>query len=175
METGKIHIYCGDGKGKTTSAMGLAIRAAGFGMKVLIYQFMKDNTTSERNVLNQISNITIVDGLEQEKFSFQMTEQEKAERLRFYTDKFKEITRRAEAEQFDMLLLDEVIYTIRAGLISEEMILSYLKEKPEDLEVVMTGNSPSAALLDAADYVSEIKKIKHPFDQGLSARYGIEK
>lgn len=70
---GYVHVYCGDGKGKTTTAMGLCTRAAGYGYKVLIYQFMKNNKTSERNVLQQFPNITFVNGLEQEKFSFQMT------------------------------------------------------------------------------------------------------
>ena len=77
---GYVHVYCGDGKGKTTTAMGLCTRAAGYGYKVLIYQFMKNNKTSERKVLQQIPNITFVDGLEQEKFSFQMTISEKLER-----------------------------------------------------------------------------------------------
>lgn len=75
--TGLVHIYCGDGKGKTTTGMGLCVRAAGYGYRVLIYQFMKNNRTSERKVLEKVENITIVDGLEEEKFSFQMTEEEK--------------------------------------------------------------------------------------------------
>ena len=72
-ETGYIHIYCGNGKGKTTTGMGLCTRAAGFGYRGLIYQFMKNNKTSERKILEQVPNITFIDGLEQEKFSFQMT------------------------------------------------------------------------------------------------------
>ncbi len=175
MKKGLIHIYCGDGKGKTTSAMGLAVRAAGYGMKVLIYQFMKDNTTSERNVLKAIPNITIINGLQQEKFSFQMTEQEKQERKDFYTKRFQEITKKAEEEDYDLLLMDEIIYTLRATLLEEELVLSYLRNKPESLEVVLTGNAPSSTLIELSDYVSEIKKIKHPYDQGLTARYGIEK
>lgn len=175
MKKGLIHIYCGDGKGKTTSAMGLAVRAAGYGMKVLIYQFMKDNTTNERNILESIPNITWIDGLQKEKFSFQMTEREKQERKGFYTKRFEEITKKAEEEGYDLILMDEIIYTIRATLLDEEIVLTYLKNKPESLEVVLTGNAPSNALLEVADYVSEIKKIKHPYDQGLPARYGIEK
>ena len=81
---GYVHVYCGDGKGKTTTAMGLCTRAAGYGYKVLIYQFMKNNKTSERKILQQIPNITFVDGLEQEKFSFQMTISEKLERKTYY-------------------------------------------------------------------------------------------
>ena len=77
-QTGLVHIYCGDGKGKTTTAMGLCARAAGYGYRVLIYQFMKDNSTSEREVLKLCDRITIVDGLPAEKFSFQMTPEEKS-------------------------------------------------------------------------------------------------
>jgi cob(I)alamin adenosyltransferase len=175
MQKGLIHIYCGNGKGKTTCAMGIAIRAAGCGMKVLIYQFMKDNTTSERNILSTISNITIINGLDHEKFSFQMTEEEKLQHKTFYTNRFREITKKAEQEHFDMLFMDEVIYTIRAGLLDEEIVLKFLKEKPKSLEVVLTGNAPSDGLIAIADYVSEINKVKHPFDQGQNARFGIEK
>lgn len=173
--TGLIHIYCGDGKGKTTTGMGLCARAAGFGYRVLIYQFMKDNSTSERQVLGLSENITIVDGLAQEKFSFQMTPEEKAQRRAFYEEQFQMVTKKARDEAFDILFLDETVYTIRAGLLDETLVLDFLKNKPEHLEVILTGQGPSQALIDAADYVSEIRKIKHPFDQGIPARKGIER
>lgn len=174
-KTGLIHIYCGNGKGKTTTGMGLCARAAGFGYKVLIYQFMKDNSTSERAVLNLSENITFLEGLSKEKFSFQMTEQEKTERRAFYEQQLHMVTQKAIQEQYDVLFLDEVIYTIRAGLLSEELLLDFLKNKPEHLEVILTGQDPSPALIEAADYVSEIQKRKHPFDKGIPARKGIEK
>ena len=174
-KTGLIHIYCGDGKGKTTTGMGLCARAAGYGYRVLIYQFMKDNSTSERNVLSLSENITIVDGLAQEKFSFQMTPEEQAAHKEFYESQLRLITKKAEEEQFDVLFLDEAVYAIRAGLLDESLILEFLKNKPPHLEVILTGQDPSKALIDAADYVSEIKKVKHPFDHGMSARKGIER
>ena len=173
-DIGYFHIYCGDGKGKTTTGMGLCVRAAGYGYRVLLYQFMKNNKTSERSVLKEVPNITLMEGLEQEKFSFQMSEEEKAERTLFYEGQFRKITQKAREEDYDVLFLDELIYTIRAGLFHEELLLDFLKHKPEKLEVILTGQGPSQALIDAADYVSEIKKIKHPFDQGLPARKGIE-
>lgn len=175
MQKGLIHIYCGNGKGKTTTAMGLCTRAAGFGMKVLIYQFMKNNKTSERRILEQVDNITFVNGLEQEKFSFQMTEQEKEERRTYYLDQFRKVTALAAQEGYQVLFLDEIIYTIDAGLFDESVLIAYLKEKPEHLEVILTGQNPGCALVELADYVSEIQKIKHPFDQGVPSRYGIEK
>lgn len=174
-ETGCVHIYCGDGKGKTTCGMGLCVRAAGFGYRVLIYQFMKDNTTSERKAMEKIPGITFVSGLKQEKFSFQMTEQEKKGRKQFYEEKFREVTQRAERENYDILFLDEIIYTIRAGLFDEKLLLRWLSEKPGHLEVILTGQNPGEKLIACADYVSELKKIKHPFDRGLAARDGIER
>ena len=113
-KTGLIHIYCGDGKGKTTTGMGLCARAAGYGYRVLIYQFMKDNSTSERNVLSLSENITIVDGLAQEKFSFQMTLEEKAMHKEFYESQLRTVTKKAAEEQYDVLFLDEAVYAIRA-------------------------------------------------------------
>ena len=105
----------------------------------------------------------------------QMTPEEKAERKSYYEQKFREITEKAEAENYDILFLDELIYTIRAGLFDEEILVEYLKHKPEYLEVILTGQNPGDRLIQLADYVSEIRKMKHPFDAGLPARKGIEK
>jgi cob(I)alamin adenosyltransferase len=174
-ERGLIHVYTGDGKGKTTAGMGLSVRAAGAGLKVLIYQFMKDNGTSERKILESLPGVTFLDGLPMEKFSFQLTEEEKPEKRRFYEDQLKEAVRIAQEGGYDLLFLDEVLYTISAGLLSEQSLLSFLDQKPEGLEVVLTGRNPGPEVLERADYVSEIRKIKHPFDRGVGARPGIER
>ena len=116
-EKGFVHLYCGNGKGKTTTGMGLCVRAAGYGYKVLIYQFMKDNNTSERNSLAHIPNITLLEGLPQEKFSFQMTPEEKASRREYYESQFSMITKKAWEEDYDVLFCDELVYAIRAGLL----------------------------------------------------------
>lgn len=171
---GYVHIYYGNGKGKTTSAMGLCTRAAGYGYKILVYQFMKDNSTSERNILEKSTNVTWIKGLPLEKFSFQMSDSEKRERKQFYESQFKEIIALIQKGNYNMLLLDELIYTIAAGLFDEQLLLSFLDSKPYALEVIITGNPPSDELVRRADYASEIKKIKHPFDIGLCARKGIE-
>lgn len=173
--TGLVHIYCGDGKGKTTCGMGLCARAAGSGLKVLIYQFMKNNETSERKTLSLSDNITFVDGLPAEKFSFQMTEEEKAERREYYASQLKKVTAMAAEEGYSVLFLDECIYTIAAGLLDQRLLIDFLDHKPDDLEVILTGQGPSRALIERADYVSEIRKIKHPFDWKQPARMGIER
>ena len=85
------------------------------------------------------------------------------------------ITRKACEENYDVLFCDELVYAIRAGLFTEQKLLEFLANRPQKLEVILTGRDPSQALIDACDYVSEIQKIKHPFDQGLPARKGIEK
>ena len=159
-QTGCVHIYCGDGKGKTTCGMGLCTRAAGYGYRVLIYQFMKDNSTSEQDKI---------------KFSFLMTPEEKAEQKRYYEEQFQKVTEKAVQEEYDVLFLDELVYTIGSKLFDEQLLLDFLDHKPEKLEVILTGQGPSEALIERADYVSELKKIKHPFDKGLAARDGIER
>lgn len=173
--TGLIHIYCGNGKGKTTTGMGLCARAAGYGYQVLIYQFMKNNKTSERKTLEHAANITWLDGLEEEKFSFQMSEEEKEQRRSFYASQLEMIEKKVKEGHFQVLFLDEVIYTIRAGLLKEELLLAFLDRKPENLEVILTGQGPSEELVRRADYVSEICMKKHPFEKGQPARDGIER
>lgn len=173
--TGLVHIYCGNGKGKTTTGMGLCLRAAGYGYRVLIYQFMKDNSTSERRALEHVDNITLLPGLEQEKFSFQMTEEEKRERRHYYDAQLRKVAKMAAEEKYDVLFLDEAVYAVRAGLLDEEALLAFLREKPENLEVILTGQDPDEKLLEMADYVSEICKRKHPFDRNQPARDGIER
>ena len=84
------------------------------------------------------------------------------------------MSKKAAEEHYDVLFMDETIYTISAGLLDEQLVLDFLASKPENLEVILTGNTPSQKMIDAADYVSEIRKIKHPFEKGQRARKGIE-
>lgn len=174
MKTGMIHIYYGDGKGKTTAGMGLSLRAAGHGRKVCICQFMKDNSSGERKIFKQLPNVTLIAGKEKEKFSIQLTEAEKKERREYYETQFRSAVDTAAEKCCDLLFLDEILYTIQAGLFREELLLCYLKDRPEGLELILTGSKPSEALAAKADYISEICKIRHPYDHGSEAREGIE-
>ena len=171
--TGCVHIYCGDGKGKTTCVMGLATRAAGSGKKVLLHQFLKENDSSERNIIDHIPNITVVPGAKMDKFTFQMNEEEQKQLHEANDVMFDELT--AMAADYDMIVMDECVYAMSMGLLTEDKVIAFLESKPESLEVVMSGRNPSERLQEHADYISEIKKIKHPFDQGLGSRIGIEK
>lgn len=170
--TGRIHIYCGDGKGKTTAAVGQAVRAAGSGLKVLVFQFLKDNTSGERAVLERLKNVTCLPGKENVKFVSRMNGQEKAETAHYNNKALDEIIKFCIT--FDMLLLDEALCAVTLGLLNEDKLLSFLEHKPRGLEVILTGHEVSERLLAAADYVTEMRKIRHPYDKGVTARQGIE-
>lgn len=171
---GYTHIYCGDGKGKTTCATGLAIRAAGNQMNVLFLQFLKNNQSCELKILNQIDQIDIISCKKEFGFFWNMTEEQKKEARQAYTALLQEAIQKATSEFYDMIVLDEIMATLSHNLIEETILLDFIRNKPESLEIVMTGRNPSENLLELADYVSEIKKIKHPYDKGIFARKGIE-
>lgn len=175
MNKGLVHIYHGGGKGKTTCGVGLCVRAAGAGMKVLIFQFMKTGESSELNILKKIPQIVIEKGTQNEKFIFQMNEKEKEEERNFYKQKFEFICKKVMEEEIDLLFLDEVLHAVNYDMLPENVLLNFLENKPEKLEVVLTGYHPSKRFMEAADYISFIDKIKHPFDCGVPERLGIEK
>lgn len=170
--SGLIHIYCGDGKGKTTAAMGLAVRCAGSGRKVLLVQFLKDGKSSEFASLARVPDIEVIPQTRVFGFSWTLTPEEKAEAGRYYTGLMEEAFRQAGG--FDLLVLDEVLGACSTGMVDESRLLALLEGKPEGLEVVLTGRGPSQALQDRADYVTEMRMVKHPFERGVPAREGIE-
>lgn len=171
---GYIHIYCGDGKGKTTAALGLALRAAGRKKRVLAARFLKTDDSGEVTALSQVTEVDVIPCIKTFGFYFRMTEEQKKEAEEYYGKLFEKAWLQAAEDGYDMLILDEIMAACNYGLVSEERLLRCLQEKPVKLEVVMTGRDPSQKLLDMADYVSEIHKRKHPFDSGVSAREGIE-
>lgn len=170
---GCLHIYCGDGKGKTTASVGLAVRAAGNGMKVLFCQCMKDGTSSEVGMLKKLG-ITYCCCTERFGFFWNMTDEKKKAAAEAYTRLFQEVTKKAAEEGYDLLVIDEFMSAYNHGLIDQRAALDFLINRPKKLEVVLTGREPGEELLKLADYVTEMKKIKHPFDQGIPARKGIE-
>lgn len=173
MNTGLIHLYCGDGKGKTTAALGLCLRALGAEMKVCLMQFLKDGSSSEMKLLRTLPDLCILETPKVCKFTFQMNEAEKADCCRRQTEAFLQALETAKTA--DLLILDEALGAIATGTLTESAVLDFLRNKPEGQEVVLTGRNPSESLLACADYVTEMKKCKHPYDQGISARKGIEK
>lgn len=174
MQRGLLHIYCGDGKGKTTAATGLAIRAAGSGKKVLFARFLKDENSGELKILRQISEIEVLPVEKSFGFFWTLSETEKAEAKDMYFRLWRILKEKAESGAYDMLVMDECMAALRYRLLPPEEVVTFLKERPEELEVVLTGRDPDEELLALADYVSEIRKVKHPFDRGIHARKGIE-
>ncbi len=170
-----IHIYCGDGKGKTTAALGLSLRAAGAGMKVVIVQFLKNHPTSELNILQTTPNITVLRGKAGTAFSFSMTEEQQAKSKHLHTENLQAGIELIKSGSCDMLVLDEAIGAYNRDLIDRHLLQNLVQQKPPHLELVLTGRNPEPWMIDCADYVSEIKKVKHPFDQGIKSRIGIEK
>lgn len=171
MGKGLVHIYCGDGKGKTTAAVGLAARCRGAGGRVLFFQFLKGNGSSERAALCALG-VDAPNGRGGMKFVWEMTEAEKAETRGYYREIFGDIA--ARAAEYDMVVLDEIIPALKYDFIDERELIGFLKSRPAGTEIVMTGRDPSPELAALADYVTEMRKIKHPYDRGVAARRGIE-
>ena len=167
-----LHIYCGEGKGKTTCSMGLAVRAAGHGNKVVVAQFLKCGNSGERVVLEQLPNVTLLPVPEITKFVFTMTEEEKAQTRAQMTGIFRQATE--QSRDAHLLVLDELNGAIATGMVALEDVLAFLDSRPEQLEVVITGRDPAPELQERADYITEMTKIKHPFDKGMNARKGVE-
>lgn len=172
---GLIHIYCGDGKGKTTAAVGLAVRCAGRGNKVLLVQFLKSRDSGELYSLAKLPDIEVMRGKESKKFTFQMNEEEKHALLIEHNKMFEKVLAKIKNGGYSLLILDEVIGALNAKVFEMPKLIEFLRHKPENLEVVLTGRNPAPELVEIADYVSEMRKVKHPMDKGIMAREGIEK
>lgn len=170
---GLIHIYCGDGKGKTTAAVGLTIRAAGAGKRVLFAQFFKNGNSSEIKILEQLQQVETDICRTHYGFYKRMNAEERCQAQQDYTALLGDALEKARCG-IDLLVLDEVISACNHEIVPESCVRSFLEGKPEELEVVLTGRNPSEALLALADYVTEMKKGKHPYDRGVPARRGIE-
>jgi cob(I)alamin adenosyltransferase len=177
LEKGLVQIYTGDGKGKTTAALGLALRAAGQGNKVLIYQFLKPPrlNTGERATLSLLPAIRI----ESLDIHWDMAKSHKDPKsissAKTAIKKAFELLAKAGANRkFDILVLDEIVYCIAKGLISIDELKRVIEERDPHVEVILTGRGATPELIALADLVTEMKSIKHPFDKGTAARQGIE-
>ncbi len=169
MDKGLVHLYCGNGKGKTTAAMGLALRALGQGMQVVVVQFLKNGTSGELEPLKKLG-ATVYSGKPGAKFTFQMNAEEKAQATQ------ENNARLAEALQqpCDLLILDEICAARNSGMVDEALAKQAVLERPQHREVVLTGRNPEAWMVEAADYITEMQPRRHPYEQGIPARKGIE-
>ncbi len=171
---GLIHVYTGEGKGKTTASLGLTIRAAGCGKKVVFTQFFKGSKSGELISLEKLSNVTVLRLNAPHGFYKNMNDEEKVivkNEHNVILSKALEIVKSGEC---DLLVFDEAISAYNRNMLDREKIDDLLNNKPEELELVLTGRDAPDSFLEAADYVTEMKKIKHPFDKGIPARKGVE-
>lgn len=169
---GLIQIYTGKGKGKTTAALGLAIRAAGQGLKVLIIQFMKEAAKSgEAKFLQGQKQIKLIAFGQSWVSRQQATKQQLTASLKpGYELALKEL----QQNHYDLIILDELITACSLGLVTQKEVIQLLKAKQPQLEVVLTGRGATSEIIDLADLVTEMKLIKHPYEKGIKARKGIE-
>jgi cob(I)alamin adenosyltransferase len=173
---GLIHIYTGEGKGKTTASIGLSVRAAGQGFKVLLVHFFKleEDPSGEKEIIRKnIPNIELIRSKVRHP-CFIGEDMDKAELKRGVVETFELVKSRLSEGTYDLLVLDEVIGAINGGWIDLKEFLEFLDKKPEGLEVVLTGRDAPVELVKRADYVTEMLKIKHPYERGIKARRGIE-
>jgi len=174
-EKGLIHIYYGDGKGKTTAALGLALRATGCGKNVVIAQFLKSWVCGEHNTISQLPNITLLRGeTVGGKFVRDMSDEEKCETKTSQDECLKNAVLSVNEGQCDLLILDEAIDAFALGMLDAEILEEIIYKKPHALELIITGHKPDSRLLEHADYATEMIKRKHPYDEGINARQGIE-
>ena len=244
---GLVHIYCGDGKGKTTAALGLALRAAGNGIPVVIARFLKNDGSGEVGILENVPGVYLFHCERQFGFTWTMSEEQKAEAGEYFTGLFERAwemgcktaredvegagkadgcmagenwgsdsvsdgsSRRdsgvcgtgasasgspvsgspvsvspvsvspasapltsAPCEIRALLVLDEIMAAVNSGFVANESLLEALDHRPDGLEVVLTGRGPSEELLSRADYVTEMRAVKHPYEKGVGARKGVE-
>lgn len=159
------------GKGKTTASLGLAFRAAGRGLNVLMIQFLKPpENYGEHLAADHFENLTIIPmGLDH-----MVGRVPKAEDIRIAKETLAEARDLIYSEKYDLVILDECNVAISWGLISSKDVIDILKERPANIEIVLTGRGAPKEIIDYADLVTEMKMVKHPFDKGIKARKGIE-
>jgi cob(I)alamin adenosyltransferase len=171
MVHGYVQIYTGNGKGKTTAAIGLAVRAAGAGLKVYFCQFLKGQNSSEISSLGQLKNQIEIRQFGNESF-IKDVPLESDRNLAI--NGFEEALQAVMSGVYDLIVLDEIIYAIHLNLIKLQSVIQLIRNKPARVELVLTGRNASKELIENADLVSEIQEIKHYLKKGVKARIGIE-
>ncbi len=169
---GYIQVYTGNGKGKTTAALGLAIRAAGAGLKVFIAQFIKMGEYSEIKALKRFKDLITVEQFGSGRFIKGKPSASDIEAARKGVEKIKAAF---TSGQHNVIIMEEANVAAALGLLSVEDILKIMDEKPKDVELVITGRGADSRIIEKADLVTEMKEVKHYFQKGVKARIGIEK
>jgi cob(I)alamin adenosyltransferase len=168
---GFVQVYTGDGKGKTTAALGLAMRAAGAGLHVYIGQFIKNAEYSELRILQRLADVITVEQFGRGCFLLVEPCQEDVDAAR---RGLKALGRALASGHYDVVIADEVNVAVALRLISERELLALIEEKPPEGELALTGRGAPPLVLERADLVTEMRSVKHYYDRGVSARKGIE-
>lgn len=171
---GQIHIYTGDGKGKTTAALGLALRALGAGKRVAIIQFMKKANYSEHAALKKYRLPILVESFGIGFYQILGHKKPKKEHQQAAQKALKRTREIINSQKYDLIILDEINVAIGFGLIDVEEVVEILVTSNELPDTVLTGRRAHLKLKKIADLVTEMKKIKHPYDKGFKAKKGIE-
>ena len=169
---GYIQVYTGNGKGKTTAALGLSIRAAGAGLKVFIAQFIKMGEYSEIKALKRFKDLITVEQFGSGRFIKGTPSASDIEAARKGVEKIKAAF---TSGQHNVVIMEEANVAAGLGILSVEDILKIMDEKPRDVELVITGRGADSRIIEKADLVTEMKEVKHYFQKGVKARIGIEK
>ncbi|HEY7751416.1 MAG TPA: cob(I)yrinic acid a,c-diamide adenosyltransferase [Ignavibacteriaceae bacterium] len=173
LKQGFVQIYTGNGKGKSTAAIGQAVRAAGAGFKTYLVQFMKEYPYSELNTLKYLNELITIEQFCGDDFVYKKVLPGKDE-----IDKAHRGLAKAKANmlsgKYDLIILDEVCVSIYFGLFSDEEILTFMKQKPENVELILTGRYCPEKLIERADLVTEMRELKHYYQIGIKSRKGIE-
>lgn len=169
-----IQVYYGDGKGKTTAAIGQAVRAAGAGMLVSMVQFLKGRPSAELEVISRIPEITVFRNEIDLGFTNEINEKEKEQITIMHNVSLLGAIDLINQKQCDVLILDEMLSTYELGLVDRNMVNTLMDMCPKNIEIIITGHSPVDYFINQADYITNMVKKKHPYDKGVSARHGIE-
>lgn len=168
-----VHIYTGDGKGKTTAAVGLAVRAAGRGKRVLFVQFLKDNTSGEVAPMQQIG-ITVRGLARHYDFVYRLKAAERQVLAEEQNRLLVQICQEVQQDLWDVVVLDEIIAACQLQVADEQMVDGLIQQRRDHLELILTGRDAPARWLAQADYITEMVLCRHPYQQGVEAREGIE-
>ncbi|MBQ5760584.1 MAG: cob(I)yrinic acid a,c-diamide adenosyltransferase [Clostridia bacterium] len=177
MEKGCIQLYYGDGKGKTTAAMGQIVRCVGHGMKVLVYQFLKEPNSGEVEVIRNLPGVEYIANEGQIPFLFNLTPEQQAHFREQWGKVWEVVKEKYYSGAYDLVVLDEVIDAYNLGTIDKEDLHAVMDNRPQGTELVITGHQYGmdlSELFKRADYVTKMVKEKHPFDEGMPCRKGIE-
>jgi cob(I)alamin adenosyltransferase len=169
---GYVQVYTGNGKGKTTAALGLAVRAAGAGLKVFIAQFIKKGEYSEINALKRFSDLITIEQYGRGRF---IKGKPSHEDIQAAGKGLEHIEKIIDSKEYQVIILEEANVAVTSGLFSVEDLLKIIDKKPDDLELVITGRNAMPEIIERADLVTEMKEIKHYYQKGVKARVGIEK